>query len=75
MMLFVLYVEEEPLKRSIDSDNDSEDEAASAVNPLSSDAAHIHPLLQNLLLNNDIQRSEESKCSARRTDTALDEEQ
>lgn len=23
MMLFVLYVEEEPLKRSIDSDNDS----------------------------------------------------
>ncbi|KAF2587695.1 hypothetical protein F2Q70_00035115 [Brassica cretica] len=56
MMLIVLCREEEPPKRSIDSDNDSEDEAASAVNPMSSDAAHIHPLLQNLLLSNDIQR-------------------
>ncbi|KAG2312781.1 hypothetical protein Bca52824_024338 [Brassica carinata] len=33
-----------------------EEETASAVNPLSSDAAQILPMLQNLFLNNDIQR-------------------
>ncbi|CAN7133848.1 unnamed protein product [Brassica rapa subsp. narinosa] len=53
--------EEESTEESIDElnsteENDSGDEAASAVNPLSSDAAQILPLLQNLLLNNDIQR-------------------
>uniref|UniRef100_M4DIK7 Uncharacterized protein n=1 Tax=Brassica campestris TaxID=3711 RepID=M4DIK7_BRACM len=56
--------EEESTEESIDElnsteENDSGDEAASAVNPLSSDAAQILPLLQNLLLNNDIQRLEE----------------
>ncbi|XP_048622517.1 uncharacterized protein LOC125591744 [Brassica napus] len=50
--------EEESLERNSTEENDSGDEAAtaSAVNPLSSDAAQIVPLLQNLLLNNDIQR-------------------
>ncbi|KAG2324433.1 hypothetical protein Bca52824_007161 [Brassica carinata] len=35
-----------------------DEEAASAMNPLSSDAAQILPMLQNLLLNNDIQRED-----------------
>ncbi|CAN7059483.1 unnamed protein product [Brassica oleracea var. botrytis] len=50
--------EEESLERNSTEENDSGDEAASAsaVNPLSSDAAQIVPLLQNLLLTNDIQR-------------------
>ncbi|XP_056847819.1 uncharacterized protein LOC130498462 [Raphanus sativus] len=43
--------------RPIGEENVSnEEEAASAVNPLSSDAAQIIPSLQNLLLNNDILR-------------------
>ncbi|KAF8083583.1 hypothetical protein N665_0765s0024 [Sinapis alba] len=51
--------QEEPLERNSTEENDSEDEEeadASAVNPLFSDAAQILPLLQNLLLDNDIQR-------------------
>ncbi|KAF8112725.1 hypothetical protein N665_0062s0069 [Sinapis alba] len=36
--------------------SEKENDAATAVEPLSSDAAHILPLLQNLLLHNDIQR-------------------
>ncbi|WZZ80883.1 hypothetical protein YC2023_101455 [Brassica napus] len=50
--------EEESLERNSTEENDSGDEAASAsaVNPSTNDAAQIVPLLQNLLLTNDIQR-------------------
>ncbi|XP_009110083.1 uncharacterized protein LOC103835651 [Brassica rapa] len=45
--------EEESLELNSTEEIDSGDEAA---NPMTSDAAQILPLLQNLLLNNDIQR-------------------
>ncbi|RID51548.1 hypothetical protein BRARA_H02201 [Brassica rapa] len=48
--------EEESLELNSTEENDSGDEAASAANPMTSDAAQILPLLQNLLINNDIQR-------------------
>ncbi|XP_018449786.2 uncharacterized protein LOC108821236 [Raphanus sativus] len=44
-------------RNSTEENVSSEEEAAASdVNPLSSDAAQILPMLQNLLRNNDIQR-------------------
>ncbi|KAF8081032.1 hypothetical protein N665_0909s0019 [Sinapis alba] len=49
--------EQEELNSTEENDSsDDEEAAASDVNPLPSDAAQILPSLQNLLLNNDIQR-------------------
>ncbi|KAL0698949.1 hypothetical protein Bca4012_055071 [Brassica carinata] len=53
----VVHEQEESLEQNSTEENVSDnEEAASAVNPLPSEAAQILPMLHNLLLNNDIHR-------------------